>query len=221
MQVRLDSGADECEQHLHRLSVQRPKIHRGFQKTQRHHRLRHMQDNWIANMRDGDAVANGRGFQGLARQQHLQQKLTVHLVRQPQHVDHTAKNGRLVPAGQTIENSTHLQGVGQFRKRRGAALRLFKNSGRDVDAIGGSPFQQLGPIEAILSTEPVTRQFPLVNPTINCLFRDIQQPGYIFDCQLHLLTKPKPPQVLWTSLDRMLIAVANVNSCSPELIRYN
>ena len=170
----LTVGLMSVNKRVHRLSVQRPEIHRRFQKAQRHHRLRHMQHDGIPHVRNGDAVADGGGFQGLTRQQDLQQKLAVHLVRQPQHLHHTAKNGRLVLAGQTIENSPHLQGVGQFGKRRRAVLRFLKNPWRNVDAIGCGPFQQFCPVEPVLSTQPVTGQFPLINPAINCLFRYIQ-----------------------------------------------
>jgi hypothetical protein len=157
-----------------------------------------------------NAVADCRGFQSFARQQYLQQKIPINFVGQSEHLDYTAKNGWLVLAGQPIENSPHLQGVGQFRKRRGAVFRFLKNPWRNVDAIGRGPFQQFSAIKPILSTEPVTGQFSLINPAINRLFRDIQQPGNIFDGQLHLFAMSNLRNALWTSLDILRPVHTNV-----------
>ena len=70
--------------------------------------------------------------------------------------------------------------------------------------------KQFGPIEPVLSTQPITRQFTLINPAINCFFRDIQQSGNFFDCNLHLLVMPRRRNSLWTFLDILQSMPINV-----------
>ena len=71
-----------------------------------------MENNGIPNVGNRNAIANGCGFQCLARQEHLQKKFAIDLVRQPEHFNHTAQSRRLVLARQPVKNPSRFHGIG-------------------------------------------------------------------------------------------------------------
>ena len=74
-QVRRHAGTDQCEQGMHRLAVHRIEIHWMAQQAQCHERGVDVQHDGVPHVGDGHAVADGRGRQGLARQEDLEKLL--------------------------------------------------------------------------------------------------------------------------------------------------
>ena len=57
----LDRRTDDGEKGMYRMAVNRLKINGIFKKAQTHHRSVNVEGDGIADMRDGDAVADGGG----------------------------------------------------------------------------------------------------------------------------------------------------------------
>ena len=91
MEMRPHRRADEREQGVNRLAVQRAEINGLLQETQRNQRLVHVQYNGGARVRDRDALADAGGLQRFAHKKHFQQERPVHFFRQPKVLDHAAQ----------------------------------------------------------------------------------------------------------------------------------
>ncbi len=179
-----DRGTDNREQRVDRLTVERPELDRLFEEAERDHRPQDVHHDRIADVRHGDAVAQSRGTERLPRQQHLEQELAVNLLGQGHDLDQRLEHGKLVRPAEPIVDAACLEGFRQTDDGA-AAVRLGKDVGRDVQALRSRPFEQFGPIEAVLLIDPIRRQPALLDPPVNRFFGYLEQLSGIADTQIH------------------------------------
>jgi len=77
MKVSPDRGADNREQCVDRLAVERPELNRLFEEAERNHGPQDVHHDRVANVRHRNPVTQGRRAKRFPRQKHLEQELTV------------------------------------------------------------------------------------------------------------------------------------------------
>ena len=95
-----------------------PEVDRLCQEAEGDGRRRLVEQDRVAYMGNGDPVADGGGSERLPRQQHLEQKLRILLLRQVQQPHHIPEHRYLVIASHVAVNASRLQGFGQGREMK-------------------------------------------------------------------------------------------------------
>jgi hypothetical protein len=167
---------------MHRLPVDGIEIDGLLQEAEGEHGTGTEQDDGIAHVGHGDAFPDAGGAQGFPGQEDFQQVAPVHLLRQPHQGDHRGEHFRLVRAGHAVVDAPRADGLGQVGRR---FLRLGEDVRQDVQPPGGSPLQQLRPVETVLAAHPVAGQAAVLYPAVDALLRHRQQPGRFLDVDLH------------------------------------
>ena len=144
MQVCADRRADNRKERVYRLAVQGPEFDRLFEKAERDHGPQDVHDDRVADVRHGDAVAQRRRAQRLARQQHLEQELAVDLLGQRHDLDQRLEHGKLVGAAEAIVDAARLEGFGQAR-RPGRRCRARQRCRPRRSAVARSPIPAIPP----------------------------------------------------------------------------
>ena len=192
---------------MYRLAVERPEIDRMLQKTQRNHRLGDVQHDRIADVRQGDAVADGGGRRCFTCQVQAKQNIAVDRVRQRQQRDERPQRVVLARRLQPIIDAAHRKRGRQVRHGLRIALEAVEQFGRNLEAVGGRPLQKLGPMEAVLPANVLRGQPAPLDPSDQGGFRRVEEFAYFAQRQLHgclgMASSPKPePSLVHTVCDR-------------------
>ena len=187
LQVVPRRGADQREQELHRLAVQGAEIDRPFQETEGDHGAVDVQDDRIADVRQGDAVADGRRRRRFPHQQQPQDQLAIDALRQRQHLHQGPQGPLLAGVLDVIEDPARFQGLGQAGRRLVGGLQVVQHLQRELDLVRGRPFQQFGAVETVLAVHVLGRQSALLDPPRHGRFRHAEEPGYVANRYLHHL----------------------------------
>src|SRR5438034_4844179 len=200
-EVGANGGTDQREQDVDGLAVQRAKVDRSLQEAERDHRPRHMEDDRVAHVGNGDAVADARRLQGFPGKEHTEEEFPIDLFGEAHVLDHGAEGVFLVGPGEPVEDSAGLQGFDQTRDGRRIALGLVEDGGRDVHLPGRGPFQELCPVEAVLLVDAVGREHALTDPAVDRLLGNVEELGDLSDTKLHCSPGLPISAVYWTRLD--------------------
>ena len=162
LEVRADIVADERKEAPHWLAIQGAEIDRLIKEEQHGHGPRHGENDRIADVRHGDAVAVSCGRQSFPGQKDLQEIIPVAGGRQRDVLNHRGQNGLFVLAFQPITDSAAPQRLRQGQRRGGRPMR--KKVGRDRDIARGNPFQELGAVEPVLIVNFVSGELLRFDP---------------------------------------------------------
>ena len=87
LQMASHRGADEREERVHGLAVERTEVDGMVQKAHGHHRARDMENDRVSNVRQCDAVTDCRTCRCFPGEEEPQQQLAVDGLRKRQHLD--------------------------------------------------------------------------------------------------------------------------------------
>lgn len=82
-------------------------------------------------------------------------------------------------------NAATCQGIGQGRHGFGVRLEVIEKLQSDANLVGGRPFQQLGPVDAILAADLVSGQASLLDPAQHRALVHVQKLHEIANTKLH------------------------------------
>ena len=168
VKVRPNRRADDGKEAIDGLAVDGHEVDGLFEEAQGEGGAGHVQDDGIANVRDGDALADARGGHFLSGQQDAQEELAVHLVGQMHKLYDGAQGGGLVLAADAVVDAARPQRRFETLQLCAGGLGLAEELRGDVDAVGHGPFEQLGPVETVLVVDAVSGQGVLVKPAVDC-----------------------------------------------------
>ena len=109
MQVGSDRRRYQGENRVNRLAIQGAEGHRLLQETQSQAGPGYVQDQRVAHMRNGNAVAQAGGAEFLPCQHGLEEKVAVHVIRQAHVLDDIFQDPLLVAAFDAVEDAAVLQ----------------------------------------------------------------------------------------------------------------
>ena len=104
-EVPRDVGADHREERVHGPAVQRIERHGVAKETERDERGRHVKQDRIPYVRDGDAVPDAGGTHRLPSFERRRQELPVDLRRQREALDDLPQHTRLIPPAHVMMNA--------------------------------------------------------------------------------------------------------------------
>ena len=157
LQVTPVRRADDGKQDVNRLAIQRPEIDRLREESERDRRPGHVQDDGVADVGDGDAVADGGRSRSFPREEKTQEKLPVHVLGQRQDLHQGTKGPVLARVLEFVVNAADLQSLGQAWDGFGVRFEVIEQLQRNPDVVRRRPFQQLGSIDAVLSADLLGR----------------------------------------------------------------
>ena len=195
LQVRPDARGDDREQRVHGLPVERGEVDRVLEEAERHGRRGGVQDDGIAYVRNRDAVADAGRSQGFPGQQDVEEELPVDRSRQRNQLDDRGEDLGLAGAADVAMDAA---GFERGREREGGGGRvsslgggLLEQHGVDGDAARGRPFEQLLPVEPVLSLDAIPGQAACLDPAIDGFFRDREQLRGFAYVDLHVVMRLK------------------------------
>src|SRR3990172_3670544 len=86
--VHRNARTHDEKEGMHRLTIDGVEVHRMLQKEQRHEGAIHMQEDGVADVRNCDAATNAGRPHRLARLEHGQDVLTIHLFGEAEASNH-------------------------------------------------------------------------------------------------------------------------------------
>ncbi len=139
MQVRFDGGTDNGEKGEDGVAVEGAVGDRFFEKGERHHGARHMQDDRGAGVGDGDAFSEAGGHEFLTREQHFQEEIPVDFMREAKQVDDGAESGGFVAPLDAVENAALLESFAEGGETGVLHFGFLEDGWGDMHLAGGVP----------------------------------------------------------------------------------
>ncbi len=141
LQVNPVRRADDGKQHVDRVAVQRPEVDRLGEEGEGDHRPHHVQDDRVAHVGDGDAVADAGRSQGFPRDEEPQQQLAVHAVGQRQDLHQGPKCLVLGGVREVVMNAAGFQRLRQGGDDLGFRFQVVEQLQGNLDVVRRRPLQ--------------------------------------------------------------------------------
>ena len=181
-----DAGRDDREQRVHGLAVERGEVDGVLEEAERRGRGGGVEDDGIAHMGNGDAVADRGGSQRFTGQENLQQELPVHRGRHRNQVHDRGERLGFPDGADAAVDPSGLESGGQRHgfggRPRALGPRLLEQVRVDGDALGGGPLEELRPVETVLALDLVAGEAARFQPAVDGLLGDREQvrgPAYV------------------------------------------
>ena len=173
VEMRPHGWADEGEENIDGFAVDGLEIDGVFEEAKRNGGLGDVEDDGVADMGDGDAVADAGGAKGFAGEEDLMEEFAVDFFGQAHDLDHVAQDSRFFGAFDAVIDAAGFESVEEGGQLGIAGVGLGKSLDGDGDALGGGPFEDFGAVEAALLVDAIDGNAVLLDPSINGLIRHI------------------------------------------------
>ena len=152
-------------------------------------------------MRNRDAIADSSRAQRFAGQENLEQKFAVHVIGKAKQFNDASQYRVPVRPGHPVMNAAGRKSLDRVRKRIRSEFRLAQEIRRYGRPSSCRPFEQFRLVEPELLINAIGRQAFLLNPAINCFFRNIKKLGCFSDSQFHKRNHSVILDASWTTKD--------------------
>ena len=150
--------ADDGEQCVDRVAVDRLEVDRMLEQAEGHERRAHAQQDGIADVGDGDAAADPGGAHGLPRFEHGDEEVAIHVLRQWEPADDFSQHRSLVTSADVVVDPAGREQVAELWSLVRVVPGLLEQSLRYRNALFGRPFPQLDGVQMQAFVDVMRRQ---------------------------------------------------------------
>jgi len=184
-QVGGHAGCHQGEEGMHGLPVDGIEGHRLPQQAEGHERPRHLQQDRVAGVGDGNAVADPGRAHRLAGLEHREQEVPIQLGRQREERHHLPQHVGFRAARNVVMDASRGQQLRQRRRLLRLASRLVEQLSRHREPLLHRPLPELDGVAVQPLVDRMGGQTAVGDPAAHRRFRDLEVGSGLAQSDVH------------------------------------